>query len=102
MAGCTLWLFGPRLHAGVFRLLEATSPRLSRSANDYFQIPTGRVVEAGTQVTIQGVSVSIPIIGRCPPAHHGLKPVVAPCPKSADERYEIAWNQQISPGCLLG
>ena len=54
MAGCTLWLFGPRLHAGVFRLLEATSPRLSRSANDYFQIPTGRVVEVGTQVTILG------------------------------------------------
>jgi len=29
--------------------------RLSRSANDatdYFQIPTGRVVEVGTQVTI--------------------------------------------------
>jgi K+ transporter len=28
--------------------------RLSRSANDCFQIPTGRVVEVGTQVTIQG------------------------------------------------
>ena len=31
--------------------------RLSRSANDatdYFQIPTGRVVEVGTQVTIEG------------------------------------------------
>ena len=39
---------------GFFVLLEATSPRLSRSANDYFQIPTGRVVEAGTQVTIEG------------------------------------------------
>jgi len=31
--------------------------RLSRSASDvtyYFQIPTGRVVEVGTQVTIPG------------------------------------------------
>jgi hypothetical protein len=26
--------------------------RLGRSANDYFQIPTGGVVEVGTQVTI--------------------------------------------------
>jgi hypothetical protein len=52
---------------GFFVLLEARSPRLSRSANDYFQIPTGRVVEVGTQVTIQRVSPSIPIIGRCPP-----------------------------------
>ena len=83
---------------GFFVLLEATSPRLSRSANDYFQIPTGRVVEVGTQVTIQGVDPSIPTAGR---PDHGLKPAVAPCPKSADERYEIAWNQQISPGCLL-
>ena len=87
---------------GFFVLLEATSPRLSRSANDYFQSPTGRVVEGGTQVTIQGVSPSMPIIGEVRrEAHHGLKPVVAPCPKSADERYEIAWNQQISSGCLL-
>jgi K+ potassium transporter C-terminal domain len=33
--------------------------RLSRSASDatdYFQIPTGRVVEVGTQVTIQGAN----------------------------------------------
>jgi hypothetical protein len=52
---------------GFFVLLEATRPRLSRSANGYFQIPTGRVVEVGTQVTIEGVSLSIPIIGRCPP-----------------------------------
>ena len=49
---------------GFFVLLEATRPRLSRSANGYFQIPTGRVVEVGTQVTIQGVSPSIPTAGR--------------------------------------
>ena len=87
---------------GFFVLLEATRPRLSRSANGYFQIPTGRVVEVGTQVAIEGVSRqfrSSADVRR--EAHHGLKPAVAPCPKSADERYEIAWNQQISPGCLL-
>jgi hypothetical protein len=43
---------GPGFMPGFFVLLEATSPRLSRPANDYFQIPTGRVVEVGTQVTI--------------------------------------------------
>src|SRR5829696_3224997 len=102
MAGCTLWLFGPRLHAGVFRFAggyePAPQPPRQRLHPDSDRPCRG----SGTQVTILGVSPSIPIIGRCPPAHHGLKPVVAPCPKSADERYEIAWNQQISPGCLLG
>jgi len=88
MAGCTLWLFGPRLHAGVFRLLEATSPRLSRSANDYFQIPTGRVVEVGTQVAIEGVSRqfrSSADVRR--EAHHGLKPVMPPSLKSEKSRH---------------
>jgi hypothetical protein len=76
---------------GFFVLLEATSPRLSRPANDYIQIPTGHVVEVGTQVTIQGLSPSIPYARQCDMAEVS----------TADEHYEIAWNQQISPGCLL-
>ena len=44
-------------HSGMPRWQDLLFIRLSRSANDatdYFQIPTGRVVEVGTQVTVQG------------------------------------------------
>ena len=44
-------------HSGLPRWQDLLFIRLSRSANDatdYFRIPTGRVVEVGTQVTIQG------------------------------------------------
>jgi K+ transporter len=43
------------LGEGVLELVGLVRPALTRSANDatdYFQIPTGRVVEVGTQVTI--------------------------------------------------
>ena len=46
----TLSLPGPELVGG-----PELSPELARIANDatdYFQIPTGRVVEVGTQVTV--------------------------------------------------
>jgi KUP system potassium uptake protein len=45
----------PAVHSGMPRWQDLLFIRLSRSANDatdYFQIPTGRVVEVGTQVTI--------------------------------------------------
>ena len=45
----------PSSHSGLPRWQEHLFIGLSRSANDatdYFQIPTGRVVEVGTQVTI--------------------------------------------------
>ena len=45
----------PAAHSGMPRWQDLLFIRLSRSANDatdYFQIPTGRVVEVGTQVTI--------------------------------------------------
>ena len=45
----------PAEHSGMPRWQDLLFIRLSRSANDatdYFQIPTGRVVEVGTQVTI--------------------------------------------------
>ena len=45
----------PASHSGMPRWQDLLFIRLSRSANDatdYFQIPTGRVVEVGTQVTI--------------------------------------------------
>jgi KUP system potassium uptake protein len=45
----------PSLHSGMPRWQDHLFIALSRSANDatdYFQIPTGRVVEVGTQVTI--------------------------------------------------
>ena len=45
----------PAVHSGMPRWQDILFIRLSRSANDatdYFQIPTGRVVEVGTQVTI--------------------------------------------------
>jgi KUP system potassium uptake protein len=45
----------PAAHSGMPRWQELLFIRLSQSANDatdYFQIPTGRVVEVGTQVTI--------------------------------------------------
>jgi KUP system potassium uptake protein len=45
----------PSSHSGLPRWQEHLFIALSRSANDatdYFQIPTGRVVEVGTQVTI--------------------------------------------------
>ena len=32
--------------------MKAVSTRFANDATDYFQIPTGRVVEVGTQVTI--------------------------------------------------
>ena len=32
--------------------LFIASPRLATDATDFFQIPTGRVVEVGTQVTV--------------------------------------------------
>ena len=47
----------PAAHSGMPHWQDPLFIRLSRSANDatdYFQIPTGRVVEVGTQVTIQG------------------------------------------------
>ena len=53
-------MLGPQVeirvrHPGMPRWQDLLFIRLSRSANDatdYFQIPTGRVVEVGTQVTI--------------------------------------------------
>ena len=45
----------PAAHSGMPRWQDRLFIALSRSANDatdYFQIPTGRVVEVGTQVTI--------------------------------------------------
>jgi KUP system potassium uptake protein len=45
----------PAAHSGMPRWQDLLFIRLSQSANDatdYFQIPTGRVVEVGTQVTI--------------------------------------------------
>ena len=45
----------PAVHSGMPRWQDLLFIKLSRSANDatnYFQIPTGRVVEVGTQVTI--------------------------------------------------
>jgi len=45
----------PAAHSGMPRWQDLLFIRLSRSANDatdYFQIPTGRVVEVGTQVSI--------------------------------------------------
>ena len=48
-------LLKPAAHSGMPRWQDLLFIRLSRSANDatdYFQIPTGRVVEVGTQVTI--------------------------------------------------
>jgi len=45
----------PAAHSGMPRWQDRLFISLSRSANDatdYFQIPTGRVVEVGTQVTI--------------------------------------------------
>jgi len=45
----------PAAHSGMPRWQDLLFIRLSRAANDatdYFQIPTGRVVEVGTQVTI--------------------------------------------------
>ncbi|ANW01254.1 potassium transporter Kup [Bradyrhizobium icense] len=45
----------PAAHSGMPRWQDLLFIRLSRSANDatdYFQIPTGRVVEVGTQVTV--------------------------------------------------
>ena len=45
----------PAVHSGMPRWQDLLFIRLSRSANDatdYFQIPTGRVVEVGTQVTV--------------------------------------------------
>ncbi len=45
----------PAVHSGMPRWQDILFIKLSRSANDatnYFQIPTGRVVEVGTQVTI--------------------------------------------------
>ena len=45
----------PAAHSGMPRWQDRLFIRLSRSANDatdYFQIPTGRVVEVGTQITI--------------------------------------------------
>jgi KUP system potassium uptake protein len=45
----------PAVHSGMPRWQDLLFIRLSQSANDatdYFQIPTGRVVEVGTQVTI--------------------------------------------------
>jgi KUP system potassium uptake protein len=45
----------PAIHSGMPRWQDHLFIALSRSANDatdYFQIPTGRVVEVGTQVTI--------------------------------------------------
>jgi KUP system potassium uptake protein len=38
----------PAAHSGMPRWQDLLFIRLSRSANDYFQIPTGRVVEVGT------------------------------------------------------
>jgi KUP system potassium uptake protein len=48
-------LLKPAVHSGMPRWQDLLFIRLSRAANDatdYFQIPTGRVVEVGTQVTI--------------------------------------------------
>jgi len=45
----------PAVHSGMPRWQDHLFIRLSRAANDatdYFQIPTGRVVEVGTQVTV--------------------------------------------------
>ena len=45
----------PAAHSGMPRWQDLLFIALSRTANDatdYFQIPTGRVVEVGTQVTI--------------------------------------------------
>src|SRR5204863_2067063 len=45
----------PAAHSGMPRWQDRLFISLSRSANDatdYFQIPSGRVVEVGTQVTI--------------------------------------------------
>ena len=45
----------PAAHSGMPRWQDHLFISLSRSANDatdYFQIPTGRVVEVGTQITI--------------------------------------------------
>ena len=45
----------PAAHSGMPRWQDHLFIALSRSSNDatdYFQIPTGRVVEVGTQVTI--------------------------------------------------
>ena len=44
-----------RSHSGMPRWQDHLFIALSRTANDatdYFQIPTGRVVEVGTQVTV--------------------------------------------------
>jgi len=32
MAGCTPWLYGPRLHAGVFRFAGGYEPRALRNS----------------------------------------------------------------------
>jgi KUP system potassium uptake protein len=48
-------LLKPAAQSGMRRLQDRLFIGLTRSANDatsYFQIPTGRVVEVGTQVTI--------------------------------------------------
>jgi KUP system potassium uptake protein len=45
----------PAAHSGMPRWQDHLFIALSRTANDatdYFQIPTGRVVEVGTQVTV--------------------------------------------------
>ena len=45
----------PAAHSGMPRWQDLLFIRLSRSANDatdYFQIPTDRVVEVGTQVAV--------------------------------------------------
>jgi KUP system potassium uptake protein len=45
----------PAAHSGMPRWQDHLFIGLARSANDatdYFQIPTGRVVEVGTQVTV--------------------------------------------------
>jgi KUP system potassium uptake protein len=45
----------PAVHSGMPRWQDRLFIRLAGAANDatdYFQIPTGRVVEVGTQVTI--------------------------------------------------
>ena len=48
-------LLKPAVHSGMPRWQDRLFIALARTANDatdYFQIPTGRVVEVGTQVTI--------------------------------------------------
>jgi KUP system potassium uptake protein len=43
---------GCRTQSGTARHLFIALSRSANDATDYFQIPTGRVVEVGTQVTI--------------------------------------------------